>query len=55
MYELIQAGEQTYYIQCPAKIGIYRANDREVYLIDSGGDKDAGRRVKIVSQPFPNV
>ena len=46
MYELIQAGEQTYYIQCPAKIGIYRANDREVYLIDSGGDKDAGRRVK---------
>ncbi len=46
MYELIQAGEQTYYIQCPAKIGIYRANDREVYLIDSGGDKDAGRKVK---------
>jgi glyoxylase-like metal-dependent hydrolase (beta-lactamase superfamily II) len=46
MYELIQAGERTYYIQCPAKIGIYRINDQDVYLIDSGGDKDAGRRVK---------
>ena len=46
MYELIQAGEQTYYIQCPAKIGIYRANDREVYLIDSGSDKDAGLMVR---------
>ena len=46
MYELIQAGENTYYIQCPAKIGIYRTNSQEVYLIDSGGDKDAGRRVK---------
>lgn len=46
MYELIQAGEQTYYIQCPAKIGIYRPRGQEVYLIDSGGDKDAGRRVK---------
>jgi len=51
MYELIQAGERTFYIQCPAKIGIYRANDREVYLIDSGGDKDAGRKIrKILDQ-----
>ncbi len=46
MYELIQARERTYYIQCPAKIGIYRINDQDVYLIDSGGDKDAGRWVK---------
>ena len=23
MYELHQAGERTYYIDCPAKIGIY--------------------------------
>jgi glyoxylase-like metal-dependent hydrolase (beta-lactamase superfamily II) len=46
MYELIQAGESTFYIQCPAKIGIYRTNGTDVYLIDSGNDKDAGRKVR---------
>ena len=46
MYELIQVGEKSYYIQSPAKIGIYLQNDRDVYLIDSGNDKDAGRKVR---------
>ena len=46
MYELYQAGERSWYIDCPAKIGIYQASDSEVYLIDSGSDKDAGRKVK---------
>lgn len=46
MFELIQVGEQSYYIQSPAKIGLYLANDRDVYLIDSGNDKDAGRKVR---------
>ncbi len=46
MFELIQAGKNTYYIQCPAKIGIYRASETGVYLIDSGNDKDAGRKVR---------
>ena len=41
MYELVQVGEKSYYIQSPAKIGIYRPSDTEVYLIDSGSDKDA--------------
>lgn len=51
MYELIQAGERTYYINCPAKIGIYRANEADVYLIDSGNDKDAGRKIfKILNE-----
>ena len=45
MYELIQAGERTYYLECPAKIGLYRLNDQDVCLIDSGNDKDAGRKV----------
>lgn len=45
MYELIQAGERTYYINCPAKIGIYRINDNEVCLIDSGNDKETGKKV----------
>lgn len=46
MYELIQVGERSYYIDCPAKIGVYKASDNEVYLIDSGSDKDAGRKVR---------
>lgn len=45
MYELIQVGEKTYYINCPAKIGIYIVNDNNVYLIDSGNDKEAGKKV----------
>ena len=46
MYELIQVTEQSYYIQSPAKIGLFRLNDTEVCLIDSGNDKDAGRKVR---------
>ncbi len=46
MYELIQITDASYYIQCPAKIGLVRLNDREVCLIDSGNDKDAGRKVR---------
>ncbi len=46
MYELIQVGEKSYYINCPAKVGIYRATETDVYLIDSGNDKEAGRKVR---------
>lgn len=46
MYELIQVSEHNYYIQCPAKIGLVKLNDTEVCLIDSGSDKDAGRKVR---------
>lgn len=46
MYELIQVSDRSYYIQSPAKIGLVRLNDREVCLIDSGNDKDAGRKVR---------
>ncbi|MCI8496816.1 MAG: MBL fold metallo-hydrolase [Clostridiales bacterium] len=45
MYELIQAAQNTYYIDCPAKIGLYRISDTEVVLIDSGNDKEAGKKV----------
>ena len=45
MFELVQTGEKSFYIDCPAKIGVYRINDADVYLIDSGNDKDAGRKV----------
>ena len=46
MYELIQVSEQCYYIQSPAKIGLVRLNETDVCLIDSGNDKDAGRKVR---------
>ena len=46
MYELNQVGEKSYYINCPAKIGVYLADNKNVYLIDSGNDKDAGRKVR---------
>jgi len=46
MYELIQVANNTYYVNCPAKIGIYRNDDNSVYLIDSGNDKEAGRKLR---------
>lgn len=46
MYELIQVMGRSYYIQSPAKIGLVKLNDEEVCLIDSGNDKDAGRKVR---------
>ena len=45
MYELIQVGEKTYYINCPARMGIYKMDETRVCLIDSGNDKDAGKKV----------
>lgn len=45
MYELIQVSKNSYYIQCPAKIGLVKINENEVCLIDSGNDKDAGKKV----------
>ncbi len=46
MYELVQVSEKCYYINCPAKIGVYVADKDNVYLVDSGNDKDAGRKVR---------
>ncbi len=46
MFELIQVSEQSYYIQSPAKIGLVKLGGQDVCLIDSGNDKDAGRKVR---------
>ena len=46
MYELVQISEKCYYINCPAKIGVYVGDEDHVYLIDSGNDKEAGRKVR---------
>ena len=46
MYELIQVSQRCYYIESPAKIGLIRLNENDVCLIDSGNDKDAGKKVR---------
>ena len=46
MYELIQVTDRSYYIQSPSKIGLVRLNDSDACLIDSGNDKDAGRKIR---------
>lgn len=49
--ELIQVGEKTYYIKNPTNIWIYKTNEKEVYIIDSGNDKDAGKKIlKIIEE-----
>ena len=44
MYELIQAGENTFYMDCPAKVGFFRTDENHVVMIDSGSDKDAAKK-----------
>ena len=46
MYELIQVSESCYYIQSPAKIGLVKTGEDRVVLIDSGNDKDAGKKIR---------
>lgn len=45
MYELINVSGNSYYFECPAKIGLVKLNDTEVILIDSGNDKDAAKKI----------
>ena len=44
MYELIHALGSTYYIDCPAKMGLW-IDGSDACLIDAGGDKDAAKKV----------
>lgn len=49
--ELIKVGERTYYIKNPTNIGIYKVDENSVYIIDSGNDKDAGKKIlKIIGE-----
>lgn len=46
MYELVQAAEHTYYIESPAKVGIVETAPGKVVIVDSGGDRSAGSKVR---------
>ncbi len=49
--ELEQIGAKTYYLKNPTNIGIYKVDDSHVYIIDTGNDKDAGKKIlKIVNE-----
>ena len=49
--ELMQVGEKTYYIKNPTNIGIYKIDNENVYIIDTGNDKDAGKKIlKIIEE-----
>lgn len=37
--------ENTYYIDFPSKVGLYILKDNEVCLIDTGNNKDAGKKI----------
>lgn len=44
MYELYQISEHDYYLECPSRVGLVRINEHDCVLIDSGNDKDSGRK-----------
>ncbi len=45
MYELVKLGEKTYFVDSPTRVGIYKLNDTDVCLIDSGNSDGAGKKV----------
>ncbi len=45
MFDLIKASETAYYIDCPVRMGIVKINENEVIAIDTGLDKNTGRKL----------
>lgn len=46
MFDLINIINNTYYIKSSTNIGVFKINDKEIILIDSGTDKDCGKKIK---------
>ncbi len=44
MYELVKVTDCCYYIESPSKVGIYKRNENDVYLIDSGSDVGSAKK-----------
>lgn len=54
--ELVKVGDRTYYIKNATNIGVYKIDDNNVYLIDTGNDKEAGKKIlKIIDEQEWNV
>ncbi len=45
MFDLVKVSDTTYYIECPVRMGIVKINEEEVIAIDTGLDKNIGRRL----------
>lgn len=45
MAELIQIKNNTYCFNCNAKVGVYKVNERDVYLIDSSSDSETAEQL----------
>lgn len=50
MYELIQVSEHDFYLDCPSKAGIVLTEENEICFIDSGADKDAGKKLLRITE-----
>lgn len=49
--ELVKVGEKTYYIKNATNIGIYKIDETQIYLIDTGNNKEAGKKIlKIIDE-----
>ena len=46
MYELIKVSNNCYYIDCPSKIGIIKVSEDKAVLIDSGNNREVGKKIK---------
>ncbi len=54
--ELVHVKGNTYYIKNPTNIGVYKVDEDSVYLIDTGNDQDAGKKIlKILEEKKWNV
>lgn len=54
--ELIHVKGNTYYIKNNTNIGIYKIDDKNIYLIDTGNDTDAGKKIlKIINEQGWNI
>lgn len=54
--ELVKVGEKTYYIKNATNIGIYKIDENNIYIIDTGNDKEAGKKIlKIIAEQNWNI